>query len=392
MTIHLDTTFGAFDFGLSAEDEARADHLHTEALIIDLMFLGPCGYRCFDPHMIAELQDEWERNRDGWTAYTSAFLQPIRRALQGVSSELELHWQATGIDCGNREITLDFIEVSFTETLRWAAATIAQFDRLPWLVKALTADDIVTAKAGGKRAGFMNAQYTAGMYRLEHLNLAHDLGVRMIMLTYNNANLVGTGCTDRVDDGLSNYGTRFVRRMNELGIIVDTSHCGRQTTLDACAVSSRPVVASHTSAAELYPIDRAKSDDEFRAIADTGGVIGVYAVPFFLAPGEDATINSMLDHIDYLADLVGWRHVAIGTDWPMQLPKWTLDQTSAESLHAMGFREEHNLNMGVNLNGFDDYRDFPNITRGLVKRGYSDEEIRGILGENFLRVFRQVCG
>jgi len=384
--------FGSFDFGLSAEEEARARRLHDSALVVDMMFLGPCGHRCFSPEMVAELQEEWETNMEGWTAWTSAHLQPIQRALRGDNPELEAHWRASGIDAGNREIALDFIETSFRETLRWSANTVAQFDRLPWLVKALTTVDFRRAKAEGNVSGFMNTQFTAGMYQLEFLDVAYDLGVRMIMLTYNNANLVGSGCTERIDGGLTNFGARFVARMNELGIIVDTAHCGRQTTIDACALSSLPVSASHTSAAGIYPHDRAKSDEEIRAIADTGGVVGIYTIPFFLSSGRDVTIATMLDHIDYIADLVGWQHVGIGTDWPPQLPKWTLEHTTSGFEDAIGFRAEHNLNTLVNLIGFDDYRDFPNITRGLVKRGYGDEEIEGILGGNFLRVFEAVCG
>ena len=100
----------------------------------------------------------------------------------------------------------------------------------------------------------------------------------------------------------------------------------------------------------------------------------------------------MLDHIDYVADLVGWEHVAIGTDWPMQAPDDILLVTLGAELNMLGYSAKHRLNITQRLNGYDDCRDLPNITRGLVKRGYSDEQIRGILGENALRVFEAVCG
>ena len=213
----------------------------------------------------------------------------------------------------------------------------------------------------------------------------------MIGLTYNWQNYVGSGCTDRSDGGVTDFGARFIRRMNELGIVVDTAHSGRRTTLDACSISSRPVIASHTSADAVSPHDRAKSDRELRALAGTGGVIGVVAVPFFLSTGRDVTIDAMLDHIDYIANLVGWQHVAIGTDWPLQMTKGALSRIG-EMERQYGFRPEHRVSWTTNLIGFDDYRDFPNITRGLVKRGYTDEQVRGILGENFLRVVDDVCG
>src|SRR5205807_2261930 len=136
----------------------------------------------------------------------------------------------------------------------------AQFDRLPWLVKALTADDFRRAKADGKRVGFISSQNTDGLDPgLDLLQSAYDMGLRMMALTYNNLNAVGAGCTERTDAGVSNYGARVIARMNDLGVIVDTAHSGRQTTLDACDLSTMPVVATHTSAGGLYEVDRAKS-------------------------------------------------------------------------------------------------------------------------------------
>ena len=137
--------------------------------------------------------------------------------------------------------------------------------------------------------------------------------------------------------------------------------------------------------------DRAKSDEELQRIAETGGYIGVYAVGMFLTDERDATVEHMLDHIDYIANLVGWQHVGIGSDWPMQTPMWGLEMLGRYATE-IGYREEHGVTAPKNLIGFDDYRDMPNITRGLMARGHSDDAIRGILGENFLRVFEQVCG
>jgi membrane dipeptidase len=143
------------------------------------------------------------------------------------------------------------------------------------------------------------------------------------------------------------------------------------------------------------PLDRSvfgvETRDGVRAIADTGGVIGVVAVPFFLTDNKRPTIEHMLDHIDYIVALVGWQHVAIGTDWPMQAPDAVLRSTLTSETSVIGFRAEDRIDVTRRLEGFDDCRDLPNITRGLVKRGYGDEQIRGILGENALRVFAEVC-
>jgi membrane dipeptidase len=176
-------------------------------------------------------------------------------------------------------------------------------------------------------------------------------------------------------------------------VIVDTSHSGRRTTLDAFAISRAPVVATHTAAAALYECHRAKSDEELRALAATGGVIGIVCVPFFLAGrSADLTIELVLDHIDYVAELVGVEHVGIGTDWPIALPYDLQRRMFVPFLGEIGFREEHGVDVAATVDGFRDYRDLVNITRGLVSRGYSDGEIRAVLGENFLRVFEAVVG
>jgi membrane dipeptidase len=115
-------------------------------------------------------------------------------------------------------------------------------------------------------------------------------------------------------------------------------------------------------------------------------------VPFFLGAVEHASLTTWLDHVDHVARVVGPEHVALGTDWPMPGPKWTLGPFAAWSM-GVGFREEHGMNLlEHNLPGFDDYRDLPNLTRGLVSRGYGDAEIQGMLGGNALRVFEAVVG
>jgi membrane dipeptidase len=385
----VEAQFGTFDFGLTAEQEERAARLHHESVIVDMLFWGPCGYRSFTPDAVERLKAEYERHRNTGRSFWDAFRLPIREALAGTSDEFETCWVESGVTAGNRNADGD----DLAETFGWFALHQATFDRLPWLSKAITADDMRRAKREGRCAGFLSAQNTTDIgLDLDLLDHYQAMGMRMIQLTYNSANYVGGGCTDRADGGVTDYGVKFIKRMNELGIIVDTAHCGKQTTLDACTLSARPVVISHSSADAVHRHDRAKSDEEFQAVAGTGGVIGVYMIPEFLSNEPEVTIERFFDHLDYIVGLVGWEHVGVGTDWPMQVPKWSLDLLERMLLESGGFREEHNIGGARNVVGFDDYRDYPNITRGLVGRGYRDEQIRGILGENFLRVFEQVCG
>ncbi|MBX3068934.1 MAG: membrane dipeptidase [Thermomicrobiales bacterium] len=380
--------FGDWDFGLSAEQEARAARLHAESIIIDTLFQGPCGHRSFDDGMIRHLQDEYAKHGNAQRSVMSCLKMPVRMAVDCDFPEFERCWKDSGITAGNRQIDGDHIGESFEHF----ALAQAQFDRLPWLLKATTAGDFRRAKAEGKCAGFVSTQNTIDIGTdLDRLDQYYDMGMRMIQLTYNSVNFVAGGCTDRVDCGVTDFGVKFIKRMNDLGMIVDISHCGRQTTLDACALSTAPVVASHTSADGLYRHDRAKSDEELKAIAASGGYIGVYLVSMFLSGKQVSTIEDFLDHVDYIANLIGPEFVGIGSDWPMQAPEWGV-QRLAEWVLDIGFRPEHGVGALVNVRGFDDYRDFPNITRGLVSRGYSDDQISGILGENFLRVFEHVCG
>jgi membrane dipeptidase len=379
------TAFGTWDFGLTEEQEERAARLHRESVIVDLLFQGPLGYRAYDEDLLAAVTGR-QQGKAPADAYFEAVNAPVRRALEGRLPSFEQTWRESGITAGNRQAGPS------TDGPLYGLA-IAQFDRFPWLDKVLTAGDIRTAKREGRCAGIISSQDAEAVGRdLELLETAHLLGMRMLGLTYNMLNSVGAGCTERVDPGLSHHGVRLVQRMNDLGMVVDTAHSGARTTIDACEVSGSPVVASHTGAAAVFPADRCKSDEELQAIAATGGVVGICAVPFFLTDSADASVEHLLDHVDHVASLVGWQHVGIGTDWPLQADKDTLRVILLAMALELGFREEHRLDPVRNLAGFDDYRDFPNITRGLVARGYSDEQVAGILGENALRVFEKAIG
>lgn len=386
--------FGCYDMGLTPAEETRATLLHRESIVIDMLFQGPCGYRSFTPQMEREIDHIYETTRDPKEAFYYGVNLTERLAEMGHFPEFKVCWDESGISAGCRQVEL----ASWQKMIATFGLHTAMFDHLPWVTKALKAVDIRRAKTQGKHAAWLSSQLFRGVNDkfLDILEPAYDLGLRLVQLTYNTSNLIGSGCTEPHDNGLTQFGIKTIQAMNRLGIIVDTAHCGPRTTLDACRVSTRPVIATHTSAKGAYRHVRAKSDEEILAIAETGGVIGIVTLPFFLASqpssGRKLGVEVWFDHVDYMKHLVGWQHICIGTDWPMSLPKSALTGFFAKTLLKSGFSKRHlDLNM-TNLDGFDDYRDFPNLTRGLVKKGYSDEQIRGILGENFMRVFKDVCG
>ncbi len=378
-----------FDFHLSEENEQWALRLHRDSIIIDTLYQGPIGPNYFPQDMEALITAKIQQYGSDIFGLFKLRSIPVRLAIAGRNKLLRDHWLGSGVTGGNREIELSNYQV-FVDLCGLAQA---QFDHFDWMIKATKADDFRRAKAENKAAGYISTQMVSGPFpSLEMLENAWEAGLRMLQLTYNAKNTLGGGCMDAGNSGVTDFGRDAIKMMNELGVIVDTGHCGKQTTLDACKLSDKPVVASHTVAAAVYNHQRGKSDDEIKAIAATAGIIGIVTVPFFLSDVPGVNINHFLDHIDYVSRLVGPQYVAIGTDWPNQIPNTVMSNIFEQAIKGVGFRKEHGVNPLACLDGFKDYLDFPNITRGLVARGYSGDEIQGILGQNFLRVFETVCG
>jgi membrane dipeptidase len=373
--------FGCCELGLSAAEETRAARLHRESIIVDLMFQGPCGYRSLGGDLLAAERRRWEESGSG-DVFVASIQRIVALAAEGRLPDYERIWRESGLTATNLQIIMD----------HRAGDHLARLSELrnngAWYGQALRPGELTEAKRAGRSVSFLNYQFIPPtVHDLAWFDEAAAIGVRMAGLTYNHANQFGAGCT-AVDAGLTPFGREAVRRMNAVGMTVDVAHAGNQTTLDACRWSVAPVIASHAGATAVFRHDRNKSDEALRALASCGGVIGVPTVPMFMTSDLPGRIDLMFDHIDYIANLVGIDAVAVGTDWPMQLPLWVSQQGGPFEQWStdMGFDPKSLERLDLNLVGFDDYRDMPNITRGLVKRGYTDEEIAKILGGNALRV------
>lgn len=220
----------------------------------------------------------------------------------------------------------------------------------------------------------------------------YDLGVRLMHLTYNRRNFVADGCAERTDAGLSELGVDLIKELNRVGIIVDTPHTGRQATLDAAKFSEKPIMASHTAAQGVFEHIRCKSDEELKAIAGTDGLIGVYAVPTMLGP--NATLNTLLDHVEYIAKLVGPEHVCVGTDipychtWPEGLKVHGKSRYSPSWWGNWNSKNQTVPSSDEASQGSLAWTNWPLYTVGLVARGFSDEDIENILAGNFMRVLK----
>lgn len=386
----MKTAEGLYPFNLTEAEEARARELHESSIVIDLLFQGPLSPSAIEENVAEAIREQCEPYReDAWaySAMPSKIVQDM--AARGELPAFKEEWYRSGITAGNRQLDVSSVEkilISMGEIQR-------QFDANDWLVKAVTAEQIREAKRSGLKAGIVTAQETDGLGKnLELLEALYHFGLRVLQLTYNNQNYIASGCAEAANGGVSTFGAKFIRRMNELGILVDTSHCGKQTTLDACRLSTAPVIASHTGVEAIFNHMRCKSDEEFKAIAGTGGVIGVFAMPWFIHEDpNNTTIEHVLDHIDYLVRLVGVDHVGIGTDWPMSDVAWSLVYFKEHIAPRIGFAKGDGPSTET-VKGLERYSYFINFTRGLVARGYQDEDIRKMMGGNWLRVFEAVCG
>lgn len=225
---------------------------------------------------------------------------------------------------------------------------------------------------------------------LRRLSLFHDLGVRIIQLTYNERNLLGNGCYELYDEGLSKFGRAAVQEMNRTGILIDLSHVGDQTTLDAIELSEKPVAITHSNARSMDDHPRNKTDETIRLLAENGGVIGSNAFPMFFPRGFQSTLDDYLDRVEYLIQLVGPDHVALGSDMCQDQPRewfeWLFaSQGTIAARDVAGTPEPY-----VHLSGFSSAAEFQEIASGLEKRGYAGGDIENIVGGNWMRLFREV--
>jgi membrane dipeptidase len=258
-----------------------------------------------------------------------------------------------------------------------------------YFMRITTADDLRRVKASGRIGLLLGIQNADHFRRPDDVDLFFGLGQRISQLTYNSRNRIGNGATERVDGGISNFGVAIVERMNQVGMAVDVSHCGDQTTLDAFEVSSRPVLITHSNCRALAPgHPRCKPDEAIRAMARSGGVMGITGVRNFVSLEEPTTIEHVIDHFDHVRDLVGIEHVGVGSD--MDLFGYdALPEEVQASLRA-GYADSYAFRDRIDIEGLDHPKRMFDLTEGLVRRGYADDEIELVLGGNFTRVLSDI--
>lgn len=344
------------------EYSARAVDLVTSSLVIDM--LSPLTIN-------SDIQGRWSLHPENFSE---------EDYLGFLESAIDVFHIAVGVGGRNAfENVLQF--VAFHNGL--------MAGRDEFFMRIDSAGDFERARDAEKIGILIGLQNSSHFRTPDDVDLFHRLGQRVSQLTYNSRNLIGNGATERVDGGISDFGVAIVERMNEVGMAIDVSHSGDRTTLDAMELSSKPVLITHSNARELvggHP--RTKPDEAIRAMARTGGVMGITGVRNFVTLEEPTTIEHMLDHYDHVRDLVGVEHLGVGSDIDLHgyddLPPEQYERLKAGYKDTYAFREKIDIDEVAHPKRMFD------LAEGLVSRGYTDDHIRGILGGNFARVLSEI--
>ncbi len=298
----------------------------------------------------------------------------------------------SGITAINVTVSAD----SFEATTRNIALWMGEADRYPALLSIVRRhDDIARAKKEKTLGLILGFQNTDMLERdLSRLDVYHRLGVRIIQLTYNDRNLVGDGCLEPGDAGVSAFGRQVVERMNALGIAVDLSHCGTHTTADGIALSKKPPLITHSGCREVYRHPRSKEDRELKAMADKGGVVGIYFMPF-IGPGPGApTVELLMRQIDHAIKVCGVDHVGIGSDLSTapieETPEYLKEQKSFVDARVSRGISAPDEERPLFIPELNHSRRIEGVVRGLRQRKFPDGTIEKIIGGNFHRVFKEI--
>ncbi|MHB2268222.1 dipeptidase [Aliihoeflea sp. PC F10.4] len=279
---------------------------------------------------------------------------------------------------------------NFSDTMKNVAHWKRMFRENNDIIRQVkTVGELDLPKKEGKVGIILSWQNTSGIDgNLDFLEIYNDLGVKCIQLTYNTQNLIGTGCYESTDNGLTDFGRDAVRELNRLGILIDLSHVGERGADQACDISSKPVAYTHCCPTSLKSHPRNKSDATLKKIANKGGFVGVTVFPpLFPKRGDVSTVDDFVDTLEYMINLVGEEHVGIGTDFsqgqPWSFQEWVMhDQGNGRRLTTFG---ELTFPKGL-----ERISEFPNIYTAMQRRRWASSRIERVLGQNWLRLLRDV--
>ncbi|MGC8622036.1 MAG: dipeptidase [Caldisphaera sp.] len=361
-----------FIYPISKDEETRVQEIISKFIIISLH-----DHTDVHPEDITQVY-EWVRNNRISTGYEGLSVSGLDAVFDGfldgtnkVLSNYPWRWDSVIYELGMR---------------------ISDIKHQDFVILGEKVEDIYKAHKEGKIALIPHIEGAAPIENdLERIEILYGFGVRMMGLVYSESNGIGSGLGEKNDAGLTNFGYKVVERMNKIGMAIDLAHCGDNTSLDAIEASKVPVFISHAGARSVWNTTRMKPDNVIQALAEKEGVIGIEAAPHTtISPQHPKhSLESVMDHFQYIEKLVGIDHVAFGPD--------TLfgDHVGIHHLFAreLSISETHKgpeFTEVPYVEGIENPSEFSNIVRWLVAHGYSDSDIEKVLGQNIIRVLNKV--
>jgi membrane dipeptidase len=345
----------------SSDYSERAIRLVKESTVIDMLCILTLDF---------EKQGRWFTRPDAFP-----------------DSEFE-KWRASGLTAMHPAVGMGGPNVHY-DTLAFLAGWNGFIASRSDFMRVDSVDDFDKAKRAGQVGVILGLQNSEHFRTPNDVALFHGLGQRVSQLTYNARNLIGNGSTERRDEGISDFGVAVINKMNEVGMAVDVSHCGDRTSFEAFEISKKPVLITHSNVRALaggHP--RCKPDDVIQQVKKAGSVMGITGVRMFVKAEEPTTIEDYLNHIDYVVRLTGPEHVGIGSDIDLD----GYDDMPPEQNRRLraGYKSSYAFRDRIDIEGVDHPKRMYDVTEGLIRRKYSDEQIRGILGGNFKRVLGEI--
>lgn len=298
-------------------------------------------------------------------------------------------------------VTAIHVTIAYHENFREMISNIEQWNRwfetFPGLIfQGRVAEDVRRAAREGRTAVFFGFQNPLPIEDdIGLVEICHTLGARFMQLTYNNQSLLASGCYEAEDTGVTRMGREVIREMNRIGLVIDMSHSGERSTLEAIELSSRPIAITHANPASWHKVVRNKSDTVLRALSQSGGMLGFSLYPVHLAGGSDCTLESFCEMVARTAELMGVERLGIGSDlcqdqpdsvveW-MRVGRWTKDPAVVSGAHGRAVFPPQPQWFRSNL-------DFANIAEGLAAAGFSPGDVERIMGLNWLDFFERSFG
>ena len=254
--------------------------------------------------------------------------------------------------------------------------------------------DIERAKNEKKTAIFFGFQNCSPIEDdIDLVKKVHEQGCRFMQLTYNNQSLLATGCYENIDSGVTNFGKEVIKEMNKVGIVIDMSHSAEKSTLDAIDISEKPIAITHANPFFWHKVKRNKSNELLKVLSDSGGMLGLSLYPHHLKEGSDCSLESFCEMMAKVAELMGTKNIGIGSDLCLNQPdtvvEWMRNGTWTKSKN-FGEGSKKKPGFPKQPNWFKDARGFNNLENGLKKIGFDEEEINGILGNNWFKFYKEI--